>query len=362
MGLISSKSKKDRRQRTKVYPNTRSEFSSLLLHELDPIHAASGEEKAREVVSTIVEMVEEDQVHIKEKRSIERSLIDLKFNQTLDGELDEINVDVVRQLLTFHLLASALYKQAEWLKPMDDIVWPHIVALLTDAYHKHSDGVDYLNSDGGMYGWATLYELASHPIRSDSTLGLVHLTARLSALDGVDVDADVASYDGMTPLMLYMRLPVKPRVDVIKLLLQHDGAELNAQQDGSGWTCLYWLVYKRRLDVLRDLYMHLPEVMSSIDYSIRGDKDPMMGQAGAGAGAGGGCMTIIQLATHHCRHAANQRETNISTAILNRLQSERTKQYEAIRSLLHQCTPLKLNDLTDLTDSILPYIIAHDES
>jgi len=288
----------------------------------------------------------------------------------------EYECDPLMLLLLLHPRSSSVRYTTEvlkkdelnqFMKQLDAIVWPRILQLLNvDNSHDNGghDAIDGNDDDGhavgsnpsrirmvydvtrrDSIGRTALHLACSGPTLSEGSC-VYRVLARLLSLGA---DANAMTNDGLVPIfLLVLSSGFDPWIPAMEFLLRH-GADLNLQAEPNDETFIHRLIYLRRFRILRDMYAELSYYMSAIDYSltVEGSADEV--------------ETIIQYASNRALFGSyRQHDQKLDGIILTLLKTERQKQYMAIRSLLRQHTPLRLNHHTDLTDVVFAYIAAED--
>jgi len=234
-------------------------------------------------------------------------------------------------------------RRDEWL---NNIVWPHVQNLLASTLPlPHSPSIhgsmsyDVHRTDSAR---RTALRLGCERGMEEGS-GLHRLAERLIQLGA---DPNAMDREGCTPLVAMSRYPF-PSFVAIKLLLDA-GADICAQ-DKTGSTCIHHLVGKRQFDLLQEMYTQLPHHMCKVDYTLK-DRNG---------------RTIIEKARWMVNGApawVKERTKFKSRQIRQLIRSERAKLHDGIRTALNDCTPLRLNDVSNLNNLIFSYAVAEDVS
>jgi len=300
--------------------------------------------------------------------AIDRALMVIAVDELISHQLsfivlnqiqDENGNDVLFKLLDLHRYFHRIYAvgrhcpaserraAADAMKLIESKVWPQVMRLLGEpGMDSGGSGYDVMRTD--RYGRTALHYAFDLPVSKGSTV--YRVVERLLQL-GANVDA-LDRY-GKTPVMYYIRWGMHQQLSnlaLIQLLLDYGGeSHINHQVEG-GMTLIHLVVAYAEIDLLREMYERLPHHMSAIDYTLTSDDicdcPP---------------QTLIQLASL-CATGEYEyvHEPERYQEILDLLLSEREKQYGVIRSLLHRHTPLKCNNMTDLSTIVFSYIAAAD--
>jgi len=207
----------------------------------------------------------------------------------------------------------------------------------------NSGRYDVHRSDGN--GRTSLHHLCFH--QSHMSCGNVsyQLAERLLQLGA---DPNALDRRGYTPLHAAASSSmwtdsIDASFRLIRLLLEY-GADLSRAKY-NGWNCMHFLVHSRQagLALLKCLYSHLPRLMSSVDYSMNNVLE-----------------FVVDEMFESDEQQLHEPEANdrVLQRILNLLTHQSRRQYADIQQALHQHTPLKLNDHSDLSDIVLSYIKA----
>lgn len=331
---------------TAALANVMSQYTSYF------IRTNISKHEKNELMDRIVGMIEEDS-----KRPVEHSLIDL--NQT-DLKIESPHLygkDFLMYLISF---ARRRYGQmtpryatmTELMARRDQLfnnsVWPHVTNILSipipRAHFLNINGrtrVRYDVTRVGDDGATALHYVCESMMEEGS--GLHRVAERLLTLG-----ADVHARDGIraTPLIRMLRCNIVRPFFAIKLLLDA-GSDISAQDD-RGFTCVHYLIECAQLNLLQTMYTQLPHHMCKVDYSLK-DRDG---------------RNVIQYAEWMIDNSFGSKE---QPAVQQRrnihqlLKAERDKLYTGIRTVLHDSTPLKLNDDSDLASTIFSYVVAEDE-
>lgn len=162
----------------------------------------------------------------------------------------------------------------------------------------------------------------------------------------LELGADPSTVDGLDeyPLMTLMQ-HFKVDLATVKLPLDHGhrrGVDLINARVREGPTFLHRMVSSGKVDLLREMFTHLPHYTSTIDDSLK-TKNWTNGEM----------ESLVPYAASMSEKAFDEECKQRVAAISTLLMLERGKQYTTIRSLLTQYTPLKLNNANDLTTVVL---------